>query len=101
MFRSIDTLEESEDKSKKTGFLDCKKLTQDKVAEYKVNFVAENIFKFSHCDYFTTSKLTTRCSDCFTIICNPIIFSKNYWLSAESTSIIVNLGCNMEVGSPE
>ena len=101
MFRSIDTLEESEDKSQKTGFLECKKLTQDKIAEYKVNFVAENIFEFSHCDYFTTSKLTTRCSDRFTVICNPLIFSKNYWLSGESSSIIVNLGCNMEVGSPE
>ena len=63
MFRSIDTLEESEDKSQKTGFLECKKPTEDKVAEYKVNFHAENMFKFSHCDYFDTSKLTTRCSD--------------------------------------
>ena len=101
MFRSIDTLEESDDKSQKTGFLECKKPTQDKVAEYKVNFVAENIFKFSHCDYFNTSKLTTRCSGRFTIKYNPMIFSKNYWLSAESSSIIVNLGCNMEVWSPE
>ena len=53
-------MENSEDKSQKTGFLDCKKPTQDKIAEYKVNFVAENIFKFSHCDYFDASKLTTR-----------------------------------------
>ena len=105
MFRSIDTLEESEDKSQKTGFLECKKPTEDKVAEYKVNFHAENMFKFSHCDYFDTSKLTTRCSDIlfliFTININLMIFSINYWLSDEPSSIIVNLGCDMEVWNPE